>query len=77
MVLVAGTVARRIVTSAGEGDTVTAGERIGIIRFGSRVDLYLPSSQGLLVGEGQRTIAGETVIADWDTAGPQRLFRRI
>jgi phosphatidylserine decarboxylase len=76
-VLVAGTIARRIVTSAGEDDTVTAGERIGIIRFGSRVDVYLPSSQGLLVEEGQRTIAGETVIADLDSHESRRLFRRI
>jgi phosphatidylserine decarboxylase len=76
-VLVAGTVARRIVTSAREGDTVTAGERIGIIRFGSRVDLYLPSSQGVLVEEGQRTVAGETVIADLDAREARRLFRRI
>jgi phosphatidylserine decarboxylase len=76
-VLVAGTVARRIVTYIGEGDTVTAGERIGIIRFGSRVDVYLPSSQGLLVEEGQRTIAGETVIADLNARESRRLFRRI
>jgi phosphatidylserine decarboxylase len=76
-VLIAGTVARRIVTSAGEGDTVTAGERIGLIRFGSRVDVYLPSSQGLLVEEGQRTIAGETVLADLDSREPRRPFRRI
>jgi phosphatidylserine decarboxylase len=76
-VLVAGTVARRIVISAGEGDTVTAGERIGIIRFGSRVDVYLPSAQGLLVEEGQRMIAGETVIADLDLRESRRLFRRI
>jgi phosphatidylserine decarboxylase len=76
-VLVAGTIARRIVASAREGDTVTAGERIGIIRFGSRVDLYLPTSQGLLVEEGQRTIAGETVIADLASREGPRLFRRI
>ncbi len=76
-VLIAGTVARRIVTSAGEGDSVAAGDRIGIIRFGSRVDIYLPSSQGLLVEEGQRTIAGETVIADLESREPRRLYRRI
>ncbi len=77
IVLVAGTVARRIVTSAAEGDAVAAGERIGIIRFGSRTDIYLPSSPALLVAEGQRTIAGETVIADLDRAGEGRIFRRI
>jgi phosphatidylserine decarboxylase len=76
-VLVAGTVARRILTGTVEGDTVVTGERIGIIRFGSRVDVYLPSSQGLLVEEGQRTIAGETVIADIVSSEPRRPFRRI
>ena len=68
-VLVAGTVARRIVTTTGQGDNVTAGQRIGIIRFGSRVDLYFPPSISVLAGEGQRTIAGETIIADLDSAG--------
>src|SRR5262249_13966676 len=76
-VLVAGTVARRIVASIGEGDTVMTGDRIGIIRFGSRVDIYLPSPQGLLVAEGQRTVAGETIIADLASREPQRLFRRL
>jgi phosphatidylserine decarboxylase len=76
-VLVAGTVARRIITGAGQGDSVTAGERIGIIRFGSRVDIYLPSSPCLLVEEGQRTVAGETIIADQDSREPRRMFRRI
>jgi phosphatidylserine decarboxylase len=76
-VLVAGTVARRIVTAIGKGDPVAAGERIGIIRFGSRVDVYLPSPQGILVEEGQRTIAGETVIADLASREPRRIFRRI
>jgi phosphatidylserine decarboxylase len=76
-VLVAGTVARRIVTSAEPGDSVAGGERIGIIRFGSRADIYLPSLPCLLVEEGQRTIAGETVIADLDSHEPRRIFRRI
>ena len=76
-VLVAGTVARRIVTGVGQGDTVAQGQRIGIIRFGSRVDVYLPASIGVLAGEGQRTIAGETIIADLDSQEPRRIFRRI
>jgi phosphatidylserine decarboxylase len=50
---------------------------VGIIRFGSRVDLYLPPSASVLAGEGQRTIAGESVIADLDLQEPRRIFRRI
>ena len=76
VVLVAGFVARRIVTAVNAGDNLTAGERIGIIRFGSRVDLYLPSS-ALLVSEGQRTLAGETIIADLESQEPHRSFQRI
>jgi phosphatidylserine decarboxylase len=76
VVLVAGLVARRIVTDVKQGDSVSAGERIGLIRFGSRVDLYLPPSS-LLVSEGQRTLAGETVIADLASQEPHRIFQRI
>ncbi len=60
---IAGLVARRIVAFVKEGDTVSAGERIGLIRFGSRVDVYLPAGTGSQVLLGQRTIAGETVLA--------------
>lgn len=59
---IAGLVARRILTFVREGDTVAAGERIGLIRFGSRVDVYLPAGTGSQVLLGQRTIAGETVL---------------
>jgi phosphatidylserine decarboxylase len=59
---IAGLVARRILAFVKEGDTVGAGERIGLIRFGSRVDVYLPAGTGSQVLLGQRTIAGETVI---------------
>ena len=59
---IAGLVARRILAFVKEGDTVSAGERIGLIRFGSRVDVYLPAGTGAQVLLGQRTIAGETVI---------------
>ena len=59
---IAGLVARRLLSFVGEGDSVGAGERIGLIRFGSRVDVYLPAGTGSQVLLGQRTIAGETVI---------------
>ena len=59
---IAGLVARRILAFVKEGDTVGAGERIGLIRFGSRVDVYLPAGTGSQVLLGQRTIAGETVL---------------
>jgi phosphatidylserine decarboxylase len=76
LVLVAGYVARRIITFVRLGDGITAGERVGLIRFGSRVDIYLPSSQGILVAEGQRLIAGETMIADLNSHEPSLIFRR-
>jgi len=63
-VLIAGLVARRIVCPLFEGQVVTAGERIGLIRFGSRVDVYIPPPYVPLVALGQRMIAGETVLAD-------------
>ena len=60
---IAGLVARRIVPFVKAGDIVGLGQRIGLIRFGSRVDVYLPAGTGHRVTLGQRTIAGETVIA--------------
>ena len=63
-VLIAGLVARRIVCEAYEGQRLAAGERIGLIRFGSRVDVYCPPPYVPLVVQGQRMIAGETVLAD-------------
>jgi phosphatidylserine decarboxylase len=59
---IAGLVARRILAFVKEGDTVGAGERIGLIRFGSRVDVFLPAGTGSQVLLGQRTMAGETVL---------------
>jgi phosphatidylserine decarboxylase len=69
-VLIAGLVARRIVCPLYEGQLVAAGERIGLIRFGSRVDVYCPPPYMPLVALGQRTIAGETVLADRAAAQP-------
>ena len=64
VVQIAGLIARRIVCSVREGDTVRVGARLGIIRFGSRADLYLPEGVRPLVAEGQTMIGGETVIAE-------------
>jgi phosphatidylserine decarboxylase len=60
---IAGLVARRIMSFVREGQRVAAGERIGLIRFGSRVDVYLPAGTGSRLLLGQRAIAGETIIA--------------
>jgi phosphatidylserine decarboxylase len=60
---IAGVIGRRIVTWVKEGEPVIAGQRVGIIRFGSRTDVYLPAGTSSQVLLGQRTIAGETVIA--------------
>ncbi len=62
-VQIAGLVARRILCWAEDGKEMNAGERFGLIRFGSRVDLYLPKGTNSLVAVGQNAIAGETVIA--------------
>lgn len=75
VVQIAGLVARRIVSFVKEGDALVAGERFGLIRFGSRVDVYLPMGVTPLVGEGQTAIAGETVIADLKAGEPARVFR--
>jgi phosphatidylserine decarboxylase len=64
VVQIAGLIARRILCDVTEGQTLAAGERFGIIRFGSRTDLYLPAGTIPLVAIGQRMIGGETVIAD-------------
>ena len=61
---IAGLIARRILAFVREGDRVEAGERVGMIRFGSRVDVYLPAGTGPKALLGQRAIAGETVLAE-------------
>ena len=71
-VQIAGLVARRIRCDLHEGQTVRTGERFGLIRFGSRVDLYLPQGAAPLVAVGQRMIGGETVIADLASSEPAR-----
>lgn len=64
VVQIAGLIARRILCDLREGERVQAGTRLGIIRFGSRTDLYLPDGVRPLAAEGQTMIGGETVIAD-------------
>ena len=76
VVQIAGLVARRIVAFARERENLRAGQRIGMIRFGSRVDVYLPPGTRALAGEGQTAIAGETVLADLAAEGAEGMFRR-
>ncbi len=75
VVQIAGLIARRIVSFKREGQTVEAGERFGLIRFGSRVDVYLPAHAKPLVAEGQTALAGETVIADLSPQSRELTFR--
>jgi phosphatidylserine decarboxylase len=72
LMLIAGLIARRIVTFVGEGASVAPGERIGLIRFGSRVDVYLPAGAEVLVSAGQIAIGGETVLAEVAVGSPAR-----
>jgi phosphatidylserine decarboxylase len=76
VVQIAGLVARRIVCFVSEGATLSAGDRFGLIRFGSRVDVYLPADTQVLIGVNSRAVAGETVIADSKIAEPLRTFRQ-
>lgn len=62
---IAGLVARRIITDHGQGAVAAQGERMGLIRFGSRVDVFLPPGTTPRVREGEKTRAGQTVIAEW------------
>ena len=75
VIQIAGLVARRIVSFVREGQTVAAGERFGLIRFGSRLDVYLPEGTSALVSVGQTAIAGETIIADFRLPDPGRTYR--
>ena len=74
-VQVAGLVARRIVCWTDPGSDLAVGERFGLIRFGSRVDVYLPAGAALKVAVGQTAIAGETVIAEYGTGATSPLVR--
>ncbi|RXF73998.1 phosphatidylserine decarboxylase [Hansschlegelia zhihuaiae] len=76
VVQIAGLIARRIVCFVREQEQLAPGQRFGLIRFGSRVDHYLPTGTVPLVGVGQRTVAGETVIADLSHPGETRGFRK-
>lgn len=75
VIQIAGLVARRIVSFVREGQTVGAGERFGLIRFGSRLDVFLPEGSKSLVSEGQTAIAGETVLADFRLGDGGRTYR--
>ena len=76
VVQIAGLIARRIVKFVNEGDRLGAGQRFGLIRFGSRVDVYLPQAVNPLVAVGQRAIAGETVFADMGSTEAERMARK-
>ncbi|WP_273759542.1 phosphatidylserine decarboxylase [Bartonella sp. ML70XJBT.G] len=75
MVQIAGMLARRIVCWAKENDSVTVGERFGLIRFGSRLDIYIPTAVKLRVAVGQIAIAGETVLGSFDEKSATTDFR--
>src|SRR6267143_2096307 len=75
VIQIAGLVARRIVSFVREGQSIGAGERFGLIRFGSRLDVYLPEGTQSLVAEGQTAVAGETILADFGGRGGGRTYR--
>jgi phosphatidylserine decarboxylase len=75
VIQIAGLVARRIVCFVREGQSMTAGERFGLIRFGSRLDVFLPEGTKPLVAEGQTAVAGETVLADFRIGDGGRTYR--
>ena len=75
VVQIAGLIARRIVCWVKDGQSIGAGESIGMIRFGSRVDVYLPAGAVPLVSQGQTALAGETIIADLGALAGSRSFR--
>jgi phosphatidylserine decarboxylase len=75
VVQIAGLVARRIVCFVREGQAIGAGERFGLIRFGSRLDVYLPDGVKALVSAGQTAVAGETILADFRAGDAGRTYR--
>jgi phosphatidylserine decarboxylase len=66
---IVGLMARRVVTRVATGDEVRTGQRIGLMKFGSRMDVFVPLDTTLTVAKGDRVVAGETVIARWGAAG--------
>ena len=76
VVQIAGMIARRIVCFTHEGAHLAAGDRFGLIRFGSRVDVYLPADANIIAGLDSRCVAGETVIAEVGVQEARRLFRK-
>jgi phosphatidylserine decarboxylase len=76
VVQIAGLVARRIVKFVSDGDRLSTGQRFGLIRFGSRVDVFLPKGIAPLVCIGQRAVAGETVFADLNSTETPRTGRK-
>lgn len=77
VIQIAGFIARRIVSFVREGNNIGVGDRLGLIRFGSRVDTYLPPQQAALVAVGQRAIAGETVFADLNVPVRDQEYKKI
>lgn len=77
VVQIAGLVARRILPFVSEGESLKTGQRFGLIRFGSRVDVYLPEGVVPLVALGQHCVAGETVIAELGRDLPQRFAKMV
>ena len=77
VVQIAGLVARRILCEVKAGQALRTGERFGMIRFGSRLDIYLPPGVQPLIALGQSTLAGETVLADLRSDEPARLGRTV
>ena len=75
VVQIAGLVARRIVSFVHEGDTIEMGDRFGLIRFGSRVDVYMPETAVPLAAVGARAVAGETILADLRSLEERRDFK--
>jgi phosphatidylserine decarboxylase len=75
VIQIAGLIARRIVSFVREGQSISAGERFGLIRFGSRLDVYLPEGTQALVAAGQTAVAGETILADFRLGHDGRTYR--
>jgi phosphatidylserine decarboxylase len=74
---IAGLIARRIVCTASENEKGLAGDRFGLIKFGSRVNVYLPTNFRVLVSEGQRMVAGETIMGFRDNEAFEKLTKQL